>query len=256
MPQPPLVLIFSGLDPTGGAGIQADIEAIAAQGAHAATLVTALTVQDTQDVMGVEPVAAPFLRAQLETLLRDVRVAAIKIGLLGAASQIAVIERAIDESDAPVVLDPVLHAGGGAELADETLRRALLERLVPRARVVTPNGAEARRLAPHAKTLDDCGATLLARGAAHVLITGGDEPGDPSVNTWYAPGAPPRRFEWPRLPGPFHGAGCTLASAIAARLALGDDIATALARAQAYTHEALKRARRIGRGRAVPSRLP
>lgn len=254
-PDRPLVLCLSGHDPTGGAGIQADIEAVAASGAHAVTVITAHTVQDTRNVARVSPVAPILMAAQIDALLADCTVSAVKIGLLGDAAQIPVLLAAIERAGVPVVLDPILRAGGGTNLASAALQAALQEQLLPEVTVLTPNAAEARRLARR-EALPDCAAELLRAGVRHVLVTGGDEPGAEVVNTWFGTGQAPRTFTWPRLAGGFHGAGCTLAAALAARLACGAGIGPAIEQAQRYTHETLQRARRIGQGRAIPGRLP
>lgn len=252
----PLILCLSGHDPGGGAGIQADIEAVAALGAHALTLVTAHTVQDSANVSQVAPADPGLLAAQLDALLADFKPRAIKVGLLGDAAQVGFVAQAVRRIGVPVVLDPVLRAGGGAELAAPALVERLRAELLPLVDVLTPNAAEARRLAPGAGSLDECGAALLALGARHVLITGGDEPGDVVVNHWHEPGRSPRCRAWPRLPARFHGAGCTLAAAIAALLARGLPAATAVEDAQAYTHRALQAAFAAGRGRLIPGRVP
>lgn len=251
----PLVLCFSGHDPSGGAGLQADIEAIAAGGGHALGVITAHTVQDTRDVARVAAPALELVRAQAEAVIADSAIRAVKIGLLGEPAQAAYIGEVVRRLKVPAILDPVLRAGGGAQLADDALAAALLE-LMREVELITPNAAEARRLAPRATDLDACGGALLDAGARDVLITGGDEPGDSITNTWYAPARAPHRFNWKRLDGPFHGAGCTLASAIAVRRARGMALAEALMEAQAYTHAALERARAVGRGRRIPGRLP
>lgn len=250
---PPLVLCLSGHDPTGGAGVQADHEAIAAQGGHALSLITALTAQDTRDVRTVVATDAGLLGEQLALLEADCCIAAIKIGLLGSAAQVAVIVAAIERLRVPVVLDPVLRAGGGTNLVQTELETAVLTTLLPHVTVLTPNAAEARRLAP-AATLGDSAQALLALGCANVLITGGDEPDAQVRNTWHRADHAPIEFRWPRLPETFHGAGCTLASAIAARLACGDPLDRALATAQRWTQEALARAIAVGRGRRIPRR--
>lgn len=254
-PERVAVLCLSGHDPGGGAGIQADIESIAALGGHALTLVTAHTVQDSTNVSKVVAVDATLLEAQLDAVLADFRPRAIKVGLLGEARQAALVARAAGRLRVPLVLDPVLRAGGGADLAARGLLDALRADLLPRVDVLTPNAAEARRLVPDAANLDACGRALLALGARNVLVTGGDEPGDPVVNHWFAGDRVPRRFAWPRLPGAFHGAGCTLAAAIAALLARGSGIGDALVDAQAYVHRALSVAHAPGRGRRLPTRI-
>lgn len=251
----PLVLCLSGLDPGGGAGLQADIETVAALGGHALALATCLTVQDTRDVARVEATAPQLLQEQLELLLADSPPQAIKLGLLGSAEQLPLIVRTIRRCGVPVVCDPVLRAGGGALLHDEDTAAALRRELFGQVTVLTPNAAEARRLCPGAAGLDDCGAALLACGCARVLITGGDEPGERVVNRVYAADHAPRRYDWARLPETFHGAGCTLAAAIAALLARGMDLDEALQQAQEWTQGALQRALRTGRGRRIPGRI-
>lgn len=249
----PSVLCIAGHDPTGGAGIQADIEAVSAQGAHALTLLTALTVQDTHNVRRLQAVDSVLFSEQAECLLRDCKVSAAKLGLLGNQAQVELIAAWLRRLCVPTVLDPILRAGGGADLLGHSLATAMQEQLFPLATVLLPNAAEARRLSGH-QDLRQAGMTLLRSGAANVLITGGDEDGDEVLNHWFQPEAEPMVFRWPRVEGGFHGAGCTLASALAARLARGEPMATALQIAQAYTHQALLRGHRPGQGRRVPGR--
>lgn len=251
----PVVLCLSGHDPAGGAGVHADLEAIAAQGAHALTVITALTVQDSHNVYRVEPVSASLLAEQLQRLCADSRIAAIKLGLLGDATQVPVIAERLRLCKVPVICDPVLRAGGGADLAANTTVAALREQLFPLIDLLTPNAAEARRLAPHTNDLGAAAAALCDEGCQQVLVTGGDEPDDGQVtNHWRMPDGKIRAFHWPRLPAAFHGAGCTLAASIAGRIAVGDDWATAIEQAQRYTHGALSRAYRSGQGRLIPGR--
>ena len=248
------VLCCSGFDPTGGAGIQADIEAVAAQGAHALPLITALTVQDTRNVARVVAVDAALLAEQWQALWRDCRIAAIKVGLLGDAAQLSLLAGLIKQAAVPVVLDPILRAGGGAELSTAAFAEQVRAQLFPLCALLTPNAAEARRWTCETD-LDAAAQQLLATGAKQVLITGGDEPGSVTQNRWYVPGQTVRVFEQPRLPGSFHGAGCTLASAIAARLALGEGMEDALQGAQQYVHQTLRHATAVGQGRWVPRRI-
>lgn len=250
------VLCISGHDPSGGAGIQADIEAVAMQGAHALGVITSLTTQNTRNVSRVKPIAPGLLQEQLETLLEDCSIHAIKLGLLGSADQVRPIRWIIEQCRVPVVIDPVLRAGGGASLASAETTVALLDHLLAVATVITPNAAEARALAPAARSLDEAGAALLATGCSQVLITGGDEDTSEVENRWYRKEAAPQVFRWTRLPRGFHGAGCTLASALAARLALGERDETALLNAQRYVQSALQRALQVGQGRAIPGRVP
>lgn len=244
----PTVLCLSGHDPTGGAGIQADIESCAAQGAHAQTVVTALTVQDSHNVQAVFPVAAAQFRRALSRLLADQTPRAIKIGLIASVELPGLIAELIRPLKVPVVLDPIARAGGGAWLADEAIRAALKAELFPLTTVLTPNAAEARLLAPGGVE------ALFDAGCASVLVTGGDEPGEIVTNHWYRRGRAAEEFHWPRLPYTFHGAGCTLAAALAARLARGDGLAEAVEAAQRWTAGSLQAALCVGQGRPIPGR--
>lgn len=253
---PPRVLCLSGLDPVGGAGLQADLETLAAHRVHTLSLITALTVQDSHNVRRVVATDPDLLDEQLHVLLADARPDVVKLGLIGSAGQLPVIAAHLDRLTVPVVCDPVLRAGGGAALVADTFPALLTKLLLPRLTVMTPNAAEARRLAPQAANLADCGTALLAAGCRRVLITGGDEPGDTVVNQAHGRDVATRHWRWPKLPETFHGAGCTLASAIAARLALGDTVDDALDAGQRWTQAALARAIAVGSGRRIPGRLP
>lgn len=256
LPHKPVVVVFAGHDPTGGAGLQADIEAIASQGCHAVTVVTALTVQDTRNVTSFEAVGAAMILAQSRTLLSDITPAAFKVGMIGSAENAHAIAGILRKHrDVPVVIDPVLAAGGGTALADEALKRALRNELFPLATLLTPNGPEARALAPEADTLAACAQELLAGGCRHVLVTGGHETGAEVIGVLYGAHREIARHAWPRLPGDFHGSGCTLASAIAALLAQGADIGSAVDEALAYTWHSLGNARMPGHGQAIPDRF-
>src|SRR2546427_5700879 len=161
---PPIVLTFAGSDPTGGAGLQADLLTLASMGCHPLSVVTALTVQDTHGVESVDAVDSARVRAQAERLLADMRVAAFKLGVLGSTANIEVIARILaDYPDVPVVLDPVLASARGEALASEHMLQALRELLVPQATIVTPNSIEARRLA-NDSSLTGCAQRLLEFG--------------------------------------------------------------------------------------------
>lgn len=251
----PNVLILAGHDPSGGAGLQADIESVAANGAHAATVTTLLTRQDTRNVQAVWPVDDVFFGDCIDTLVQDMDFAAIKTGVVASIAQIERIRAlALDRPSLPLVVDPVLVAAGGGRLAADPVGRALRDRLFPHACVITPNAAEARHLCPDADSIDDCGWRLAEAGCA-VLLTGGDDDSASVINRLYIAGQPLRYFEWARLPGVFHGSGCTLASAIAARLAGGDTLDTALIEAQHFVADTLAHAFAAGRGQAIPNRL-
>lgn len=239
----PVILCFSGLDPSGGAGLQADIETIAALGGHAAVVCTALTVQDSQRVHGFEEVSAALIQRQAEVVLADLPVAAIKLGMLGSAAITIVIGDLLRaHPHIPVVLDPVLAANSGGSLANDDLAQGLL-RLFPLATLVTPNSVEARRLA-RTDDLDTAVKVLLAQGAVNLLLKGGHEPGTRILNQLYNTGGLLHESRAARLPGEFHGSGCTLAAAIAVGLAAGRELTEALARAETFVALALQNADR------------
>ena len=253
--QTPVVMTFSGLDPSGGAGIQADIEALASVGCHAAPVATAITVQDTRDVSRVEPIAPELVSAQARAVLADLPVAAFKIGLLGSAAVADTVKDLLaDHPNIPAVLDPVTAAGGGAKIAGEALLRAMRE-LLPRITVVTPNSLEARQLAPDDDGLDACAAWLLTQGCDWVLITGTHEADDQVTNRLYSEAGLVDARTWPRLDHDYHGSGCTLAAAAAGLLAHGQDPISAVASAQAYAWESLSHGHRPGHGQHLPNRF-
>lgn len=251
------VLVFAGLDPSGGAGIQADIQAISAAGAHPLPIVTALTVQDNQHLHAVHPVEPSVLREQARVLIgQGTRIDVVKIGIVGSAANAQVIADVIgllraSRQDLAVILDPVLASGHGDTLTrgDAVQALAPLRKL---ATLITPNLPEARSLSG----IDDVGmqANVLLQDAPHVLIKGGHGEGDRIVNAWFC-AAGRRDWQWPRLHGEFHGSGCTLASAIAGRLAQGMTMEAALDAAQKYTHHSLEKAFMIAEGQAIPDRV-
>jgi hydroxymethylpyrimidine/phosphomethylpyrimidine kinase len=252
---PPVVLVFAGHDPSGGAGIQADIEALASQGCHAATVVTALTVQDTREVSGFTPVEATQVIAQARAILEDMPVAVIKLGMLGSVENAAVIHTILaDYPEIPVVFDPVLAAGSGTGLAEPGLTEAIRSLLLPATRILTPNSVEARTLAPEADTLGACALALLDQGVDYVLVTGSHEHTPEVINRLYHGQQLLDSSSWERLPHSYHGSGCTLAAAIAAQLALGREPVEAVQMAQAFTWQALQQGYRPGLGQHLPKR--
>ena len=263
---PPVVMILAGNDPSGGAGLSADIETVVSLGCHPAPVVTALTAQDTHNVRALWPLTSQQLLETARTVLADLPVAAFKIGVIGSAANAHALHELLREHPGiPVVLDPVLAAGGGGELASAALIEAMQTLLLPLTTVLTPNSVEARRLAPEADTLEACAMALLARGCQQVLITGGHEPGSDVTNSLYGNNRLLDRWRWPRLPHEYHGSGCTLASAIAALLAqsralsaeqpLDELIPAVLYRAQHFTWHALQSAYPVGGGQWIPNRL-
>ncbi|HQU16593.1 MAG: hydroxymethylpyrimidine/phosphomethylpyrimidine kinase [Chromatiales bacterium 21-64-14] len=255
-PPPPVVLAISGHDPCGGAGIQADIEALASLGCHTAPVVSAVTVQDTQTVHGYMALDPILIVQQARAVLEDLPVAAVKIGMLGSVGAAQAVHTLLrDYADLPVVLDPVLAAGAGGALAPDGLREALIALLLPLTTVLTPNSHEARALAPEGDTLDACAMALLEHGCAFVLITGTHEPGAQVINRLYGEHRILDTTAWERLAGSYHGSGCTLAAAIAGLLAQGCEPRTAVREAQRYTWETLRHGYRLGSGQSLPRRL-
>lgn len=251
---PPIVLCLSGHDPTGGAGLQADIETLGRLGCHAGTVVTALTVQDSRDVARVLPQAPADFLEQARCLVRDLPPAAVKIGLLGSAGVARAVAELLRElPDIPVVLDPVLAAGGGTPLARADLIEVLHGELLPLASVLTPNIPEAEVLSGEREP-KACASALLQMGAGHVLITGTHDEGSGKViNRLFGPEGE-AEWAWARLPHSYHGSGCTLASALAGYLAHGLDMRLACEKAQVFTWEALAAGWRPGKGQYFPRR--
>ncbi|HWQ38039.1 MAG TPA: hydroxymethylpyrimidine/phosphomethylpyrimidine kinase [Burkholderiales bacterium] len=259
---PPIVLVFAATDPSGGAGIQADILTLASIGCHPLSVVTAVTVQDTLGVEDLMPIEAEWVADQARRVLEDVAVSAFKIGLLGSAEAVAAIAEVVsDYPEVPLVLDPVLASGRGDPLASEDVISATRELLIPQTTVLTPNSLEARRLVQEDSEesedigLEECAQRILGRGCEYVLITGSHENTPQVINTLYDRDGVVRRDHWERLPGAYHGSGCTLASAIAATIAQGSDVPEAVRDAQEYTWQALRRAYRAGMGQLIPDRL-
>jgi hydroxymethylpyrimidine/phosphomethylpyrimidine kinase len=251
----PLVLCVGGHDPSGGAGILADAEAVRAAGAFPLTVISALTEQNTCGLSRIDPQAPARIEGQCRALLRDCTPGALKIGMIGSVPLIDLLGALIEENpDLPVVLDPVLGTGAGQRVADAAMLDRLRENLIPRSTLVTPNLPEAQTLTG-ALGPPDCATRLLALGARWVLITGTHDTTAQVTNWLFNTEGLQQRLDWPRLAGEYHGSGCTLASAIAARLALGAAMPEAVADAQAYTWESLDRALRTGRCQLTPNRL-
>jgi len=231
-------------------------------GCHALTVITALTVQDTTGVEDVLAIDADFVAEQARAVLEDMPVRAFKLGVLGSADNVAAIASIIaDYPHIPVVVDPVIASGRGDELASEGMLEALCELILPQATVITPNTMEARRLVAslpdgqEGGTLSDCAQHLLEAGCEYVLITGSHAQTPQVVNTLYGTGGVIRADSWERLPGSYHGSGCTLASAVAAALAHGLEMPEAVYEAQGFTWQSLAGAFRPGMGQYIPNRF-
>ena len=247
------VLILAGSDSGGGAGIQADIKTVTALGGYAMTAITAVTIQNTQGVFGVHPIPTDVIEAQARVVIEDIGVDCIKTGMLGSPK---VVEAAADIIDfaagAPAVIDPVMTAKGGERLLPSSAEAAVRDMLVRRAYLLTPNAPEAEALTGIVVDSPDsarrAGDALLALGAKAVLMKGGHLPGKQVVDLLLWDGGE-ERFESARVPGNnTHGTGCTLASACATGIAQGLPLVQAVARAHAYTAEAIRRAPGFGHG--------
>ncbi|MGQ0547537.1 MAG: bifunctional hydroxymethylpyrimidine kinase/phosphomethylpyrimidine kinase [Betaproteobacteria bacterium] len=244
----PVVLTFAASDPTGGAGLQADVLTIGALGCHPLSVLTGFTVQDTHGVSRLRALDAAAVEEQARRLLDDIAVDAFKVGVLASAENARAVAGIVAQRpQVPLVLDPVLASGRGEELAGAAVIEALARALVPHATVVTPNSVEAKRLGGPQR--------LLALGCKFVLVTGTHEAGAEVVNVLYDARGVVREDRWRRLPGEYHGSGCTLASAIAASLASGRAPAEAVREGQAYTWETLAAAFRPGAGQSIPRRF-
>ena len=248
------VLIIAGSDSGGGAGIQADLKTVTMLGGYAMTAITAITAQDTTGVHGVWPVALDAVTSQMRACLTDIGADAVKTGMLGTALLVEQVAETLDAlaKTTPRIVDPVMVATSGDQLVDEKAVSAIASLLIPGAALVTPNAPEAEVLT--GKAVDGINGqrraaeALLERGAKGALVKGGHVPGavihdvlQTEHGEWI--------FESPRIESSStHGTGCTLASAIAARIAQGDEMADAVEQARDYLHEAIKQAPGLGQG--------
>lgn len=250
------VLTIAGSDPSGGAGIQADLKAFAANGVYAMAAITALTAQNTQGVRGIELVPPQFVKTQITTVFDDIRVDAVKIGMIATADiAMAVAEALSDHHDVPIVLDPVMIAKGGAPLLQDDAIEALRSALLPLATILTPNLPEAARLlqrpqANDRKTMASQARAIAALGPKAALIKGGHLEGAESPDVLWDGDA----IHWMEATRTTtkntHGTGCTLSSTIAAHLAKGLTPRAAVARAKQYVSGAIAAAdqQTVGQG--------
>ena len=248
---PRIALTISGSDPSGGAGLQADLKTFHQHGVYGQAVVATLTVQDTAAVRESFPVEASLVGAQIDALLADRPPAAAKTGALGSAAVVRAVAASLAGLSAPIVVDPVLVATSGAPLLEAEAVDVLLERLLPRSTLVTPNAEEAARLTGlPAATVDEAAEAcraLVALGPEAALVTGVVE-GSRIADVLVADGEV-RVFRSERLEVESHGTGCTLSAAITALLARGEDLASAVEAARIYVHRAI--VERPGIGRAL-----
>lgn len=240
----PNILSIAGSDPSGGAGIQADIKSISANGGYAMAVITALTAQNTQGVTAVQTTPLEMITAQIATLRADIRIDAIKIGMLGNASIIETVAEALDGLDTPIVLDPVMVAKGGDRLLDPSAVAALRAILVPRASVITPNLPEAADMLGEAEATDiDAmhrqGEALLALGPKAVLLKGGHLSEGDAVDLLLSPDGTAEMAAPRTATRNTHGTGCTLSSALATQIGHGHPLPEAAALAKGYISKAI-----------------
>ena len=253
MTQHPSVLTIAGSDSGGGAGIQADLKTFSALGVYGTSAITAITAQNTRGVFAVEVVSPAIVSAQIAAVLDDIPPQAIKVGMLASAEIVAAVASAIQGYGGRVVLDPVMVAKSGDPLLAEEAEVALIESLLPRADILTPNLPEAARLlgrdpAQNAAEAEAQGRALLGLGARTVLMKGGHAEGPTCIDRLVTASSV-SAMQQPRLATRnTHGTGCSLSSAIAAELAKGADVEGAVRRAQAWLHEAIRAADGLGIG--------
>ena len=248
----PRVLIIAGSDSSGGAGIQADIKTCAAFGVYASTAITAVTAQNTTGVQQVEAMPAGLVRAQIRSVMSDIGADVIKIGMLASAEIIDVVAQEIDDTDAFVILDPVMVATSGDSLLEDKAASALIDKLIPLADLITPNVPEAALLTgldiTDVDDLTKAGDALLKRGVYAALMKGGHLEGKSVIDVLVSEeGA--NIMSGPRIHTRHtHGTGCTLASAVAANMALGQPLDEAVMIAREFVFQAIKSAPKLGQG--------
>jgi hydroxymethylpyrimidine/phosphomethylpyrimidine kinase len=259
---PPTVLIFAASDPTGGAGVQADIMTVSSLGCHPITVLTALTTQNTYGVEGIFAVDEHIVNAQARMVLEDVSISAIKLGVLGSVEAVNVIHKILlDYPKIPVVWDPVLMSGRGDTLTSNEVWDCMCDLLLPKVRLVTPNSHEMLHLAFDEEPPEDyedwpeAARYILGSGCEFLLLTGTHMRTPQVHNYLYDKKGLINKSSWERLPGSYHGSGCTLSSAIAAGLALGWDMKRAVMEAQNVTWKSLKYGFRLGMGQFIPDRF-
>jgi len=252
--QKPVVLVLAGHDPSGGAGIQADIETLAAHGCIATSVITSLTAQNTCSFSYHLPQATEDFVTQCKLVLEDIKIDACKIGAIGSPELIRAIHEMIAEKPFPVVLDPVLHSSTGHDFANEEMCALLCELILPFATVITPNRDEAMELTEEIKP-QAAAERLLEMGCKNILISDAEDSETKVINYLVQEDRQCQTFTWERLPGSFHGSGCTLASAITANLAKDIELISAIEQAQEFTWHSLKHGLQLGKGQIHPNRF-
>lgn len=252
----PNVLVFGGTDPTGGAGISADILSLASLGCHACPVITAVTAQNTTQVEQYQIVETELVIAQARAVLEDLPIKAIKTGMLANSQIIAAISTILDEyNDIPVIVDPVMASDGGDSLSDEPLEDAYRALLIPHTLLMTPNIYELKLLSKYADSINSSSQELQELGCEYLLVTGTHTNTENIYHRFFGDQQLLETYTVDRLPDRYHGSGCTLASACAAGIAHGIPIKEAVSHAINYTRETLENALRQGMGQKLPNRL-
>lgn len=246
----PIAMTIAGSDSGGGAGIQADLKTFAALGVYGCSAISSLTAQNTQGVQGVLPIPPAFVQAQIKSVLSDIPVKAVKTGMLATADIIRAVAESLDQYEIPLVLDPVMVATSGDRLLAEDAINTLINRLIPRAAILTPNLLEAAallsaRVATSIAEMEQQATSLLSMGPQAVLVKGGHGDGDEATDLLVT-SAGIELFSAKRIATQnTHGTGCTLASAIAAGLAKNLNLRDAVKEAKEYLHKALQHSNKL-----------
>ncbi len=250
----PVVLILAGHDPSGGAGIQADIETQASLGCIATSVITSLTAQNTQQFSYHLPQSRKDFVAQTRLILDDINIDACKIGAIGSLELVRALHDELADTKFPIVLDPVLQSTTSHDFAHEEMAVLICDLLLPLTTVITPNRNEALQLTGTLRP-DAAAEIFISMGCKNILITDAESSDTQVINHLYTENGLQQKYSWERLHGSFHGSGCTLASAIAAKLALGVALMPAIEQAQDFTWNSLKHGLKIGQGQQHPNRF-
>ena len=250
----PVVLVLAGHDPSGGAGIQADVETLSAYGCIAASVITSLTAQNTQCFSHHIPQATEDFLTQGKLILEDINIDTCKIGAIGSPDLIRAIHELIADKPFPVVLDPVLQSTTGHDFSNEEMCGLLCDLILPLATMITPNRDEAMQLTGELNP-QSAAEKLLEMDCKNVLITDAEDSKTEVINHLYQGDGQTQIFTYERLSGSFHGSGCTLASAISANLAKDIELISAIEQAQEFTWHSLKHGLQLGKGQMHPNRF-
>ncbi len=251
--QPPVILVFAGNDPTGGAGLTADTQTLALIGCHIAPIVTCTTIQDTRNVYQILPMTKNHILQQAEIILKDMPIAAIKLGLLGSLGAVEAVAHILrTHTPLPVIFDPILAAGGGQNLSNQVLQNALMTQIVPYTTVITPNTQEIQKLTG-LSNWQLAANQLIAQGCDWVCLTGSHDKTDKVINRLYHQNV--KVWQWARLDNTYHGSGCTLAASLSGYLAQGFDMVSAVEAAQQLTYRSLQKGYQVGQGQWLPYRF-